>query len=279
MNLALSELARVFNKNAFEDLLQGDFSLARNLDKVFFQGTNKTIGEFYENSYKFLSKNYKNEYIFKNTIAKKIVIGRHKLSDITFFDEFKVWDNYVDTLVVNGCITAYEIKTEYDSYNRLAHQLETYCQVFEYVNLVVPEVKYTNVLIDSLPETIGILVLSERNTLSERRKPKSNLLMLSQEMIFSCLWKSEYENFVRQKSGGLPDVKPVYMRSECLNFFKASEIIDVNVFFHNVLKKRKSLEMHKQVIASIPKSLSGIFLVNEINTVEKIIKLANTELY
>lgn len=279
MNSDFIELAKVFNKKAFDIVLQGDFSYVRELNRAYFKNENVTVGQFYENSYKLLLKNYKNEYIYKNTIAQKIVIGKHRLSNITFFNEFKVWSNFVDALVINGCITAYEIKTEYDSYSRLAKQLTTYTQVFEYVNLVIPEKKYTDSLLKILPENIGIIFLSDRNTLIEKRTAKSNLYNLSHEMIFSCLHKTEYENFLIKKNGTLPDVKPVYVRSVCLENFKKIDIIEINQFFHTTLKQRKPLSFYKKHFETIPKALSGIVLDSELKSVEKILNIVNTQLY
>jgi hypothetical protein len=279
MRSSFHELATAFNKNSFEEILEGDFSRVRHLDVVFFDGATKTIGEFYEKTHQHLIRHYKNEYIYKNAIARKIVIGKHKLSNIAFFNEFKVWSNYVDALVVNGCITAYEIKSEYDSYSRLFQQLKTYSQVFEFVNIVIPEKKYTETMVESLPNNIGVLVLSGRNSLSEKRKARSNLSELSGEMIFSCLHKVEYETFIIEKFGALPNVKPVYLRSECLKVFKTVDIKEINCFFCKVLKNRKLINFSKSDIEKIPYSMSGLILNYEIKNVEKIIKLTNTQLY
>ncbi|MEG1313638.1 MAG: sce7726 family protein [Bacilli bacterium] len=279
MSLGFSELAKVFNKNTFEEVLQGDFTYLRILNQNFFDGKNKTLGEFYESTYKALLKNYQNEYIFKNAIAQKIVIGKHKLADITFFNEFKVWNKYVDVVIVNGCTTAYEIKTEFDSYVRLSEQLSIYTQVFEFVNLVIPEKKINEDLLNTIPNNVGVVILTNRNTLSVKKEPISNLENLSQEMIFSCLRKQEYEDFVVKQFGSLPEVKPIYMRSHCLDMFRKSSKNELNLFFRKILKKRKSLSKYKKIIAEIPESLSNIALSEKLNSVEKIIKIANTELY
>lgn len=279
MTLAFSELARVFNKNTFEEVLQGDFSYIKSLNQSFFNGTHRTLGEFYDSTYNILLKKYRSEYIFKNLIARKIVIGKHKLADITFFDEFKVWSNFVDVVVVNGVITAYEIKSEFDSYMRLTQQLETYSQVFEFVNLVLSETNISDLDSLSLPGNIGIVILSKRNTLVEKRKAKSNLINLSHEMIFSCLRKAEYESFLMDINGSLPDVKPVFLRSACLSVFKTIEIERINSFFHYSLKKRKPLIAYREYVNEVPISLSGIMFDYQIKGVEKITKLVNAELH
>ncbi|MDM1783140.1 sce7726 family protein [Acinetobacter bereziniae] len=279
MTYEFAEIARAFNKNTFEEILEGDFSYVQKIHKKYFDDQIKTIGQFYEISYQLLLKKHKNEYVFKNSIAQKIVIGKHKLSNVSLFNEFKVWNKYVDIVIVNGCTTAYEIKTEFDSYARLNQQLSVYIQVFEFVNLVVPESKFKENLVNTIPTNVGILVLTKRNALLEKRRALSNLENLSQEMIFSCLRRQEYEDFVVSQFGCLPNVKPVYMRSYCLELFKISSKNELNLYFKEVLKKRKSLMRYKKFLIEAPKSLNNIVLNENLKTVEKIIKIANTELY
>ena len=69
------------------------------------------------------------------------------------------------------------------------------------------------------------------------------------------------------------------MRSHCLDMFRKSSKNELNLFFRKILKKRKSLSKYKKIIAEIPESLSNIALSEKLNSVEKIIKIANTELY
>lgn len=279
MSFEFAEIARVFNKRTFEDILQGDFTYLQKVQEKYFNKDIVTIGQLYDQAYDVLLKKYKNEYVFKNEITKKIVIGKHKLAEISIFNEFKVWNKYLDLLVVNGSITAYEIKTELDTYARLEDQLSVYQQVFEYVNLVLPENKFSHLLLEQLPSSVGVIVFTDKNTLSIKKAPSSNLENLCREMIFSCLRKSEYEDFVVQYFGDLPNVKPVYMRSACLGLVKESNKIELNNFFKLTLKKRKLNSVHKEKINALPNSLKNIGMDERSYFVEKMIKITNTQIY
>jgi len=279
MSSEFAEIAKVFNRKTFEDLLQGDFTYLQEIQVKYFNKDIVTVGQLYDEAYDLLLKKYKNEYIFKNEITKKIVIGKHRLADISIFNEFKIWNKYLDLLVVNGCITAYEIKTEFDTYKRLDSQMYVYQQVFEYVNLVLPERNFNNFLCEQLPSSVGVIVLTDKNTLSVRKVATSNLESLSQEMIFSCLRKREYEEFIIQAFGSLPHVKPVYMRSACLELFKNCNKVELNNFFILTLKKRKLVVDIKDDIWALPNSLKNIGLDEKSRFVEKILEITNTQIY
>ena len=279
MSFLISELANTFSKKSFEDVLQGDFTYLKKLDAYFFKNQSNTVGEFYDNSFKLLVKKYKNEYVFKNTIARKIVIGKHKLANVSLFSEFKVWNKYLDLLVVNGTTTAYEIKTEFDSYARLCDQLSVYIRVFEYVNLVIPKHKYTHDLLDKIPTTVGVITLSDRNTLSQEREALSNKDNLSAEMIFSCMRKNEYLGVIEKKFGKLPNVKALYMRSACMEAFNNLNTEELIEGFKDVLKQRNSLVKYRNYLNQMPQSMHCMFLCEKFNNVEKIIKMANTKLH
>ena len=77
-----------------------------------------------------LIKEYRNEYIFKNTIANKIIKGRHRLSNVTYINEFRVVNSICDVAIFNGTSSAYEIKTELDNFDRLENQLADYKKGF-----------------------------------------------------------------------------------------------------------------------------------------------------
>lgn len=279
MSFLLSELASAFNKKSFENMLHGDFTHLKKMDAYFFDNKSITLGEFYDKSYKLLSRKYKNEYVFKNTIARKIVIGKHKLANVSVFSEFKIWNKYVDLLVVNETTTAYEIKTEFDSYSRLKDQLLVYVKAFEYVNLVIPQHKFSSDLVAKIPSTVGVLTLTDRNTLYQERVAISNKKNLSAEMIFSCMRKNEYINIIEDRFGELPSVKNLYMRSACLDAFTKLSTDELATYFRDTLKQRNPLVEYRDYLKQVPYSMHCMFLCEKSKNVEKIIDMANTQLY
>lgn len=254
-------LSLAFSKAVLEDILSKQYSL------IFFEIVKKTglytqlKDETYFNIFELffdsLVKNYRNEYVYKNAIASKIVRGRHKFT-ASYFSEFRVWDSIADAVVINGTTTAYEIKTEYDSFARLESQLNTYQKVFEHVYVVIPESKRTALEIAGLPKNIGVIVLTKNYSLSKDRESKSNIEYFSPDMLFSCLRKQEYESIVLKYYGSLPEVKPVYVRRECASLFKKLDVDIVHREFLSSLKSRNNSEDKKEMLTLLPKSLLSL---------------------
>ncbi|WP_390899973.1 sce7726 family protein [Yersinia aleksiciae] len=74
----------------------------------------------------------------------------------------------------NGTSTAYEIKTELDSFDRLDSQLSSYQKVFEHVYIVIPPTKL-KLAECSIPSNIGIIILTEKgNIVSHKLAYTSN---------------------------------------------------------------------------------------------------------
>ena len=87
---------------------------------------NITLKELFEKAYKKLLKTYRNEYVFKNAIAKKILLGRHSINSSILFTEFRVETSKADVVIFNGTTHVYEIKTELDTTERLENQIANY---------------------------------------------------------------------------------------------------------------------------------------------------------
>ncbi|HHF0565447.1 TPA: sce7726 family protein [Vibrio alginolyticus] len=216
-----------------------------------------TLWEAFEHLYKRLVKEYRNEYVYKNAIAEKIVKGRHKMANVAYFTEFRVRKTIADCVVVNGCSTAYEIKTEFDTFYRLKHQLESYRQVFEKVNIVVPESKLSK-LKKEVDDSIGILVLTDRYTFEEVQPSSIHTDLLKHDLVFDCLNKNEIFDIVLAHFGELPQVKPAFVRSECKKMFEALPKEVVNSEFKKALKQREHYGKHKETLSKFPNSLLSL---------------------
>lgn len=233
-----------------------------------------TYGEFYTYLYKQLITNYRNEYVYKNALASKIVTGRHKYRDVSYFSEFRAWDVIADVVIVNGTTTVYEIKTEYDTFYRLQSQIETYQQIFDNVCVVIPESKL-KALEESIPENIGIVVLTDNYTLHTHRSPLSNIHNFNHEKIFSCLRKSEYEDILNRKLGYVDNTKSAYRRRDAFNQFLSLDKKIIHEEFLNALKARQFDAKTKDIIKSMPSCLNSLnmtmkFSIEDFKNLEKV---------
>ena len=238
--------------NSFLDLNQSSnrlLNVVQELGLNNFISQNTTFRELFEKSYSQLLKNYRNEYVFKNAIAKKILIGRHSIKSSSLFTELRVETSKADIVIFNGTSHVYEIKTDLDNFERLEAQIENYKKVFEYVNIVSVEAK-VNTIRSLVDENIGIIVLTDRYTLKTIRKAKSRLRNLDKEALFNMLRKNEYLKIIKNYFGYIPDVP----NTKIYNISKELFItLPVEQAHAEVLKTLKTRKNHKNLIENIKK--------------------------
>jgi len=238
-----------------------------------------SLGEFFDIIFNFLLKNYRNEYVYKNLIANKILLGKHSLKTSQILMEFRIGKNKADFIILNGTSTVYEIKTEYDSFTRLDKQINSYSKAFEFVNVITSpsQVKKIRCL---LPENIGILSLTNRNTISTIRKAKSNIENINLSILFDSLRKSEYLDVVKNYYGYIPDVPntKIYNVSKKL-YCKIPKEKAIKLTY-NKLKERNYSDFILQQIKKVPDSLISYILSigSDEKRVKKTLKVFEKEL-
>ncbi|CUV65320.1 putative CII phage-related protein [Sulfurovum sp. enrichment culture clone C5] len=247
-----------------------------NIQNLLYENT--TLKELFENAYKQLLKTYRNEYVFKNAIAKKILLGRHSINSSTLFTEFRVETSKADVVIFNGTTHVYEIKTELDTIERLENQIANYKKVFEFVNVVTVESKVKTIekIID---EDVGILVLTEQYTLNTIRKAKSNLAKLDKASLFNLLRKNEYLKIIKKQFGYIPDVPNTKIYTACLQLFVTLSINEIHKIVLQTLKNRVSYKNLVSNIKQFPDSLKVAILEANLNLEEQkeFLKLLNTK--
>lgn len=80
---------------------------------------------------------------------------KNSMHDIVAF-EMSIGDSRIDICRINGKLCAYEIKTEYDNYDRLSSQMSDYFKSFEKVYIIVPNQKFDDVQ-KHIPRKCGII--------------------------------------------------------------------------------------------------------------------------
>lgn len=195
-----------------------------------------TYGDFLEYGYRLLAKSYRNEYVYKNQMVNRI-IKKHSLKTSVILNEFHIGNSIADLIFLNGTDRAFEIKTEFDSEVRLLSQLSDYRKAFSRVYLVIPQSllsRYESMLDDS----IGVILLTNRNSMKEYKKAIPNYDYLDAETMMKCLRKEEYTDIIRKMSV-VPDTTPVRFFQACLEVFRSLPILELHSQFINVLKRRK----------------------------------------
>ncbi|GIN93832.1 hypothetical protein J22TS1_48830 [Siminovitchia terrae] len=207
-----------------------------------------------ENMYEFLRKHYRNEYFYKNTLFNKLLIGRHSLNTTTAITELPIHKSKADFILINGKAVVYEIKTDLDSFDRLEHQINDYYKAFPLVYLVTSEaneLKAKEILSGS---NTGLIILTKRNTLSERKPAVTDFSLFDKKVMFNILRKEEFEEIIKKVYGFLPDVTPVFYYRECFALLEQIEMKKLYELIIMALKKRNQVEV-KEYLNYVPYEL------------------------
>ena len=214
------------------------------------------LAQFFDLIYMVLFKSYRNEYIYKNAIANKILLGRHSLNTSHMLTEFRVGNCKADVVVVNGTSAVYEIKSELDSFARLENQIQNYLKIFDYIN-VITSASQVNKLKSILPDKAGILLLTNRNTISTIRESKSNRKNTNPSILFDSLRKNEYVKAIKEYFGIVPDVPNTQIYKECKELFSKIPAELAHDLTINILRRRRNTRVLKAFIEEAPASLSA----------------------
>lgn len=232
----------------------------------FFQDL--TVKDLYDISYDTLCCAYQNEYIYKNTIAEKILLGRHSINTASMLMEFRVGVCKADAVILNGSSTAYEIKTQYDNLKRLHSQIDAYRKVFGGVCVITTPGR-TDEMLTILEKDIGVLMLSEKHKLVSIRKPESLINLVDPSSIFEVLRKCEYTKIVKELTGSIPDVPNSRMYSECKAIFSEISPNNAHNAMVNVLSVRGKSKFYNSFVLSVPTSLKSVAISYNLSDLER----------
>ena len=225
MNMSTGQyqiLSRFFSKQVLLDLItNGSNNLYHSCVNRLLQedqvNSNSNLGVIKE-LYAISERFYRNEYFYKNTILNKLLLGRHSIKTTIALNEVPIDKSVADFILINGKAVLYEIKSEIDNIDRLNAQIENYYKAFDTVYVVTHEGNEQTVLRNIENDNVGIIVLTKRNQLSERKEAKSDSSRLINESIFKILRKREYENIIRRVFGKLPSTSAIMYYRECLSW-------------------------------------------------------------
>lgn len=169
-------------------------------------GQHATNGAVVDAAYEVLCRNYRTEYFYRNLIVNKIFVGRHRASNCALIPEFRVHESVADCVLVNGEATVYEIKTEFDSPEKLQRQLASYYRAFTIVNVVAHKrnVERYLTILDASP--VGVISVNSRQRLSQARPATKNTTSLDVKTMFDSLRLNEVTAILDRATGGVPDV-------------------------------------------------------------------------
>jgi hypothetical protein len=178
---------------------------ASELQSLGLMGSRDTIADALTRLHMTLQKNYRNETVYKNAIARKLLLGRHSPRTATLLQEIRVNNSIVDMVLLNGVCEAFEIKTEFDSPGKLQKQLNDYYRAFTRVTVVCDELKEAQYLTHIADTPAGLMVYTQKGTLRSVRPPRVYSDQLSVETMMSVLRQAEYMEIVHDTFGPQPE--------------------------------------------------------------------------
>lgn len=189
-------------------------------------------------AYDKMAISYRSEYFYKNLIAKKLFRGKHKCANATLLNEFRIGGAIADCVFVNGQGNVYEIKTEFDSPEKLKHQIDSYYKAFPYVNVVTHEnsiERYQNVLAGS---TVGLLVAKNNGSLSRVKDAEMVDTQFDVRTILNALRQGEVLDILRGWHGSVPKVPNGVLYDVCLELAHKMPVGEFQFAMQQALKRR-----------------------------------------
>lgn len=211
-------------------------------------------------AYEVLSERYRSEYFYKNLITSKIFVGRHRASNAVLLNEFRVGNAVADCVLINGTGVVYEIKTEFDSPDKLDRQLANYYQAFPLVNVVAHANTAERYLRALEGSSAGLLVVGARGRLSTAKEAESDESSLDTRTMFNALRLAEIELVLRERFGVLPNVPNGIRYSEYLALAKKLPVVEFQRTMQKALKLRAPRGDRALLVESELASLRSVVL-------------------
>jgi len=224
----------------------------------FAPDVDQTLGDFLGEAYKELASKLRSEYVFKNAIAERILLGRHTLNTAAMLTEFRAGTNKADAVILNGTSTVYEIKSERDKLCRLDGQLDSYLRIFDKVVVVADEC-HRGELLEILPRSVGLMILSDRYQFSSIREPRSNLDNLEPAQMFESLQRAEYLQILADlKSWNANGIPNGIVHDLARQEFATLPVELAHAAFVQALRTRALRQDRGWFIHAVPKHLKAI---------------------
>ena len=238
----LAALSRLFSPAVIREISRTGKSslLARLLRQTALPmrlAPDATLAEAFEEAFRILRQlGNRDDYVYRQAITQKIVLGRHNLRTATVLNEVRAVESKADVVVLNGTSTAYEIKSERDSTRRLLGQLADYRRVFASVSVVTSPMQRDSIL-GLVPEDVGVIVLSDRYTLSAVRDAAVSPERVQPEAILATLRAEEAGAVLRELGRAIPEVPNTLRFGEHLKVFRLLDPVETHASMEPFLKR------------------------------------------
>ena len=223
--------------------------------------------------YSLLEKTHQNEFYFKNTIYNHFVTDKN-IKNCTYpsiQNEIPVAASITDLIVTEKGKPSevLEIKSECDSFDRLASQLPDYYKMFRKVSLVTGEKLFNKAKERFNDSSLGLYIIDKNGTLYQEREPVERYDLLNKRDIFRSLRKPEYTAILNQHYDKLPSFKdsPETYYSDLCKLFEA---LDIQTIIKHVDEAMSQRFYRVKDLIKIPKELRSIYYFGKLTRIERV---------
>ena len=255
----LRSIQAVFKTPFFGRIIKGTHhSFLRELNDYvpIKQLEGKPLRELFDFLYSILLEEYRCEYVYKNMLVNQLYLqGAHIPENSTLINELDVCSSKADVAIINGKSAVYEIKSKYDSLDRLESQIADYKKVFDRIYVVTCAEKIRAVE-KKVGKDIGIYEL-EKSRLNKIREAESNKVNIDPKWVFCCMHRAEYLKVIEEKFGYVPPCD-IWLFMECKKLFcqlDPEEAHDAMVEVVRSRARRKLNRSYEDLINVAPESL------------------------
>lgn len=219
-----------------------------------------TLGAAFQEAYARLVEQYQCEYVYKTELISHALDAEPHAHAITGLPVFL---SIADVVIASKSVSAYEIKTDLDSFTRLELQLISYSRSFEYVHVVTSAAKAQRVL-DAVPEHVGVLAFDDSAALATVRAAAGGYARLDIGSVFRVLRKDERLAVLGRLIGYEVDAPSAVLYSRTYELFADLPMDAVYPEFVAELQGRDGRQRAAAAAAELPRSLvaaaSGLML-------------------
>lgn len=161
-----------------------------------------------------------------------------------------------------------EIKSECDSFDRLASQLPDYYKVFRKVSLVTGEKLFKKAKERFGDTQLGLYVIDRNGALFKEREPVERYDLLDKREIFRSLRKPEYLKILHEHYDRVPTFKesPMTNYNDLCELFKRLDKQTINKHLDEVMAQR--FYRVKDLI-KVPYELRSIYYFGKLTRIER----------
>ncbi|ERJ19689.1 phage-related protein Cll [Salinisphaera shabanensis E1L3A] len=263
----LAALSRLFSATVFRELsVRGQSKAFARLLKLadLESPPNKTVADGFDIAFESLKRSGdRDEYVYRSALTQKVLLGRHSLNTAAMLTEFRTGSCRADLVILNGTATVYEIKSERDSLNRLAAQVDEYRKVFASVNVIACN-KHLDQILTVIPDDVGLLNLSDRFRIQVVREGAIAPWRISPTSIFDSLQSVEATKILQRLGIEVPAVPNTKKRQVLRSLFADLDPETLHGAVVRTLRDTRKQANFSHVLDNLPRSLHAAALTTPI---------------